>query len=232
MSSTNSNLFWLCRTTFVLFVILFLFSSSALAGGKVGIYGIHMVPRGDDAKNYSRPGYGLGIHIVAPLPQLLNTVAGTAGFEYINLMNETTTFRDQFTGLRVEQETDQHYSRLFIGAQIGGHGNGFIRPHAGLNLALVFYGINTDVVIPDDSDRENEIRQNLEGENHAVFGYDITLGIDLNFSNKWNIDGGVRYIKGFSLPQQLGEDSEKVHPEYFQIYLGIGISFRKIFGED
>ena len=114
MSSTNSNLFWLCRTTFALFVILFLFSSSAFAGGKVGIYGIHMVPRGDDAKNYSRPGYGLGIHIVAPLPQLLNTVAGTAGFEYINLMSETMTFRDQFTGLRVEHETDQHYSRLFI----------------------------------------------------------------------------------------------------------------------
>ncbi len=232
MSRTNSNLVWLCRSTFVLFVILFLFFSSAFAGGKVGIYGIHMVPRGNDAKNFSRPGYGLGIHIVAPLPQLKNIVAGTIGFEYTNLLSETTTFRDQFTGLRVEQETDQHYSRFFVGAQIGGHGNGFIRPHAGLNLALVFYGINTDVVIPDDTDRENEIRQDLDGENHVIFGYDITLGIDLNFSNKWNIDGGVRYIKGFSLPQQLGEDSEKVHPEYFQIYLGVGISFRKLLDED
>ena len=94
MSKTNPHLFWLCRTTFVPFVILFLFSSNIFAGGKVGIYGIHMVPRGDDSKNFSRPGYGLGIHLVVPLPQLLNFVAGTAGFEGINLLNETTTFRD------------------------------------------------------------------------------------------------------------------------------------------
>jgi len=228
MSRTNPHLFRLCRTTFVTFVILFLFSSSTFAGGKVGIYGIHMVPRGDDAKNFSRPGYGLGIHLIAPLPQLLNFVAGMAGFEGINLLSETTIFRDQLTGLRVEQQTSQDYFRLFIGGQVGGHGKGFIRPHAGINLALIFYGINTDVVIPDDINREKEIRQNLQEENHAVFGYDITLGIDLNFWNKWNLDGGVRYLKSFSLPQQLGEDSQKVHPEYFQIYFGVGISFRMI----
>lgn len=228
MSRKNHYLSWLCRATFVPIAILFLCSSSTLAGGKVGIYGIRMVPRGDDAKNFSRPGYGGGIHLVAPLPQLLSFVAGTAGFEGINLLSETTTFRDQLTGLRVEQQTSQNYFRLFIGGQVGGHGKGFIRPHAGLNLALVFYGIGTDVVIPDDRDRENEIRQNLHDENHAVFGYDITLGIDLNFWNKWNLDGGVRYLKSFSLPQQLGEGSEKIHPEYFQIYLGVGISFRTI----
>jgi hypothetical protein len=209
-------------------MIFFLLSSSTFAGGKVGIYGIHMVPRGFDAKDFSRPGYGLGIHVVAPLPQLSNLFAGTAGFEAINLLSETKAYRDQVTGLRVEQQTSQDYMRLFIGGQFGGHGNGFIRPHAGLNLALVFYGISTDVVIPDDSDRENEIRQRLSDENHAVFGYDITLGIDLNFGNKWNIDGGIRFLKSFSLPQQLGEGSEKIHPEYFQIYLGVGISFTTI----
>jgi hypothetical protein len=156
---------------------------------------------------------------VVPVPQLLNFFGGTIGFEGINLLSETVTFRDQVTGLRVEQQTSQNYYRLFISGQVGGHGKGFFRPHAGINLAVVFYGISTDVVIPDDEDREKEIRQKLRGEHHAVFGYDITLGLDLNFWNKWNLDGGVRYLKSLSLPQQLGEGSEKIHPEYLQVYL-------------
>ncbi len=228
MSKKNHHLSWQYWTTFILIVILFLCSSNTFAGGKVGIYGIYMVPSGEDAKNFSRPGYGAGIHLVAPFPQLFNFFAVTGGFEFINLLNDNTTFRDQLTGLRVDQETSQNYYRLYIGGQVGGHGRGFIRPHAGLNLALVIYSIGTDVVIPDDYDREKEIRQNLQREINSVFGYDITLGVDLNFWNKWNLDGGVRYLKSFSLPQQLGEGSEKIHPEYFQFYLGVGISFRTI----
>ncbi len=58
-----------------------------------------------------------------------------------------------------------------------------------------------------------------------MFGYDITLGVDLNFSNRIALDGGVKYLKSFSVPQQLGEGSVRVHPEYFQIYIGVGASF-------
>ena len=228
MSRTNPHLFCLCRTTFVPFVILFLFSSSTFAGGKVGIYGIHMVPRGPDARSHSDPGFGLGLHVVAPVAFFSDIVAGVGGLEYINLLSATTEFRDRLTGLRVEQQTEQGYFRLFIGGQIGGHGNGFLRPHAGMNLALVYHHISTDVVVPDDVNRENEIRQNLRSEGNAVFGYDLTLGLDLNFSNKIALDGGVRFLKSFSVPQQLGEGSVRVHPYYFQIYFGIGISFDMI----
>jgi hypothetical protein len=56
------------------------------------------------------------------------------------------------------------------------------------------------------------------------------MGVDLNFWNKWNLEGGVRYLKSFSLPQLLGEGSEKIHPQYFQIYIGAGISFRILRG--
>ena len=199
--------------------------SDAVAGGKLGLYGVRMVPRGADAEDYSRPGWGGGVHAVVPVPQLSNVLAGVAGFEIINLLSETVEFRDRVTGLRVEQQTNQNYWRFYIGSQIGGHGKAFFRPHAGLNVAFVLYEIGTDVVVPDDSDRENEIRQKLCSEEKTVFGYDITLGIDLNFSNKVSLDGGVRYVKSFSLPQQLGEGSEKIHPQYFQTYLGIGISF-------
>jgi len=228
MSRTKLQSFFLSRIPFAVIMILFLFSSNTFAGGKLGLYGVHMVPNGADAEDYSRPGYGLGLHVVVPPPQLLNMFALTAGFEIINLLRETTTFQDRITALTVEQQTSQNYGRFFIGGQVGGHGRGFIRPHAGASIAIVFYGISTDVVIPDDSDRENEIRQSLDKENHVTFGYDITMGIDLNFGNKWNLDGGVRFLKSFSLPQQLGEGSEKVHPQYFQIYLSLGISFRKL----
>jgi opacity protein-like surface antigen len=219
---------WKYRIAITALVVLFFAFSDATAGGKVGIYGLHMQPDGKDAENYSRPGWGGGLHVVVPVPQLRNGIAGVAGIDIANLLNETTVFIDNLTGLRVEQQTSQDYVRLYIGPQAGGHGNGFIRPHAGINLALIYYGIKTDVVVPDDSDRENEIRQNLKKEDRVVFGYDITLGVDLNFSNTIALDGGVRYLKTFSLPQQLGENSVKIHPQYFQIYVGIGMSFRMI----
>ena len=211
----------------VIFIIIIFISftlSDAIAGGKAGVYGIYMVPRGEDAENYSQPGLGFGFHIVVPVPQLANILAGTVGLEFINLLEQTIDLRDRTTGLWVEQKTSQNYFRLFLGGQIGGHGNAFFRPHAGMNVALVVYSISTDLVVSDSWD-EDEIIQNVSNESHVVAGYDITLGIDLNFSNKFAIDGGIRYVKSFSVPQQLGAGSVKIHPQYFQVYLGIGLGF-------
>jgi opacity protein-like surface antigen len=219
---------WKCQIAVMALVLLSIVFSDAIAGGKVGIYGIRMVPSGKDAGDYSRPGWGGGLHVVVPVPRLRNGLAGVAGIDIVNLLSETIEFNDNLTGLRVEQQTEQNYVRLFIGSQVGGHGNGFIRPHAGINLALVNYRISTDVVVPDDEDRENEIRQNLREKSRWAFGYDITLGVDLNFSNKIALDGGVRYLRTFSLPQQLGENSVTIHPRYLQVYIGIGMSFRMI----
>ena len=208
----------------IFFVFISIGLSEAIASGKAGVYGIYMIPQGEDAKNFSRPGWGFGLHIVVPVPQLANILAGTAGFEYINLLEKRIELQDPTTGLLVDQVTSQDYVRFFIGAQVGGHGNGFIRPHAGMNVALVVYSISTDLIVPN-SGGGDDIVQNLSSESNVVFGYDITLGIDLNFSNKFALDGGVRYLKSFSVPQQLGEGSEKIHPQYFQIYLGIGLGF-------
>ena len=122
-----------------------------------------MIPQGEDAKNFSRAGFGFGIHLVVPVPQVVNILAGTAGFEYINLLSQTINLRDRYTGLLVEQQTNQNYLRLYIGGQIGGHGNGFLRPHAGMNVALIYYNINTDLVVPD-SFNDNEIVQNVRSE--------------------------------------------------------------------
>ena len=210
----------------ILLVIVFLSISlsEAIAGGKAGGYGIYMIPQGEDAENFSRPGWGFGLHVVVPVPQLVNILAGTAGFEYINLLEKRIELQDPTTMLLVDQVTSQDYVRFFTGAQVGGHGNGFFRPHAGMNLALIIYSIYTDLIVPNSGGGE-DIVQNVSNESNVVFGYDITLGIDLNFSNELALDGGIRYLKTFSVPQQLGEGSEKIHPQYFQIYLGIGLGF-------
>lgn len=191
----------------------------------VGAYGIHMDPSGQDAKDFSRASYGGGLHASFAVPQLGNLVAGAVGIELVNMLSETHEYRDGQTGLRVEQQTSQNYFRLFLGPEIGPHGNGFFRPHIGVHVALINYGISTDVVIPDDIDLENEIRQNLRSENRTVFGYDLNAATDLNFG-KWYIEGGARFAKSFNVPQQLGAGAVTIHPGYVQIYLGVGANLR------
>ena len=177
------------------------------AAGKLEIYGLRMDPADVDARQFSRPGYGLGAEIVAPAPFVASLIAGVGGFEWVNLMSKTKGFQDPTTGLRAEQQTSQYYLRLYLGGQLGSHSAGFLRPYAGVNLAAVLYGISTDVVVPDDSDRQNEIRQNLRSRDEAAFGWDANVGVDLNVRDRWCVDGGVRFLHTYGLPQQLGADA-------------------------
>jgi opacity protein-like surface antigen len=193
--------------------------------GHIGIYGIHMTPSGLDAERYSRAGLGGGIMAVVPVPSTARLLAGVVGLEFVNLLSDKTEFRDLMTGLRVEQQTSQHYGRLYLGGRFGIHGHEFFRPYAGANIALNFYGISTDVVVPDDSDREKEIRQNLRSEDRAAFGYDGTLGVDFDLATKFNVGLGMRFVKTFNVPQQLGAGSVPVSPGYFQLFLGFGVNF-------
>lgn len=210
--SSLSILFWL------------LVGGSAVGAGKAGIYAIRMVPYGQDAEAQTRSSWGGGIHVVFPLPFASNIFAATGGLEFVNFLNKTIYLRDQVTGLRIEQTTSQTFARLFAGAQLGGHGNGFLRPHAGVNLALIFYDFSIDNEIPNDADPGNPISQNLTKITRVVFGYDIAVGLDLNFSNTVALDVGIKYVKSFSVPQQLGPDAVTIYPQYFQIYFGAGIS--------
>lgn len=65
----------LFRLTSPLLLLTFLIAPSLLAGGKVGVYGLRQVPDGDDAENYSKAGWGGGIHVTAPMPQFHNIYA-------------------------------------------------------------------------------------------------------------------------------------------------------------
>lgn len=203
-----------------------LLATPALADGKLQIYLLRMEPTNTDAKDFSRECWGGGVNAVFPVPAVHNLFAGVAGVDVANMLSETIEFRDYLTGLRVEQQTSQTYVRIYLGGRVGPHGSGFVRPHLGTNLAVVMYSIGTDVVIPDDTDRQNEIRQNLRDESEAVFGWDFTAGCDFNIVNRFPIEAGVRFMKSFNVPQQLGAGAVSVEPAYVQLYLGVGMSFR------
>ncbi len=196
---------------------------AAHADGKVELYGLRMDPNVQDSKQYSRHGWGGGVELVAPLPTAQKLFAGVVGVEGVNLLAQTVKFQDALTGLRVEQQTSQNYGRLFAGVQVGSHSSGFLRPYVGANVAAVWYEIHTDVVVPDDSNRENEIRQNLKRRDEVAFGWDANAGVDLNFRNRWNIDAGVRVLHAYGVPQQLGDGAVTIHPGYVQYRIGVGI---------
>lgn len=200
----------------------------AHAQSKVEGYFVKMDPHGTVARQYGRPGYGGGLEVVGALPGTAHLIAAVGGLEVVNLLSNTTKFQDALTGLRVEQQTSQNYGRFYLGGQLGSHSSGFLRPYVGTNVALVWYGISTDVVVPNSSDREHEIRQNLRDENRVVFGWDGNAGVDLNFRDKWSVDVGVRYLHTYNLPQQLGAGSVRIEPDYFQFRVGLAAGFPSI----
>lgn len=204
-----------------------LFALTALCGAasadpRVTLHGIRMDPSDRAARDYSRAGWGGGAQISYPLSGSGGMLALTGGLELVNLLSGTKKFQDPTTGLRIEQQTSQNYGRLALGAEMGPHGNGFLRPYAGADVALVFYNITTDVVIPDDRNLENSINQKLRDESEAAFGWAATAGLNLNFG-RWGLDGGVRYLKQYGVPQQLGDGAVTVQPAYLQYRLGVSI---------
>ncbi len=200
-------------------------AAAAGAQGRLVVYGLRMDPSGQDAREFSRASWGGGINAVLPAPVLGNLFAASVGIDGAVMLSEKTVFQDAVTGFRVEQQTHQDYARFYVGPEFGPHGHGLLAPHAGVDLAVILYGIGTDVVVPDDFNRENEIRQNLRDENRVSMGYDANLGLALNIMDKVAVDGGVRFLKSFNVPQQLGAGSVTIQPGYFMYYLGVGVSF-------
>ena len=93
------------------------------------------------------------------------------------------------------------------------------------NAVLSDGGIQATGDYPGKATNLHEIRQDLESETELAAGFDVVLGVELNFSDKFYIDVGAKYIKAFNVPQQLGDDAETIYPQYFEFYAGFGLSF-------
>jgi len=190
------------------------------------IYGSVLSPQDRAARDYARDGYGLGVDLSWPVHGTEGLLSAIVGIEGNNLMSQQVNLVDRLTGLRVEQHTDQSYGRLFVGGELGPHGNGTIQPYGNLALALIMYGISTTVVVPDDFDRERDINQVLHSRTEFAFGWSAGTGVNLNFG-RWGLDGGVRFLKQYGVPQQLGAGAVTVQPSYLQWRFGVSIPIRK-----
>lgn len=206
-------------------LLLFGVSPAFAAMPRLGLYGSAMVPADAEARQYAEGGAGLGADLSLPLNGTEGMVSLIVGFEWSNLLYQVVEFRDPFSGLRVEQVTDQSYMRLYVGGELGPHGNGFLQPYANLAVALVHYYVNTNVVIPNDSDPANPLVQDVSEEYAFAFGWSGGAGVNLNFG-RWGIDGGVRFLKQYGVPAQLGTGSVTVHPAYLQMRLGLSLPIR------
>ena len=208
------------KKSLVALSLLVLFAAPALAAKpRLGLYVNRLDPADREARDFARPGWGGGLDVSWPIDGTAGMLSAIGGIEGSSLLSNVKEFRDGLTGLRVEQHTDQFYGRLFLGGELGPHGNGFLEPYANLAIAVVFYGINTHVEIPDDFDRENSINQVLSEQNEAAFGWSAGTGLHLNFG-RWGIDGGVRFLKQYGVPQQLGDGAVTIQPSYIQTRLG------------
>ena len=207
-------------------LVMWLFAAPVFAAiPRIGLYGSVMVPTDDQARQYAENSLGGGLDISWPLNGTEGLISGIGGFEWTNLNYQTVELRDPTTGLRVEQVTDQSYMRLFLGGELGPHGDGFLQPYANLAIALVHYYVNTNVVVPNDADPENPLVQDLSENHEWAFGWSGGAGVNLNFG-RWGIDGGVRFLKQYGLPQQLGTGAVTVHPAYLQTRLGVSFPIR------
>lgn len=209
----------------LLLVMTVSLASANWDNSRIGAHAIYLEPNGDDAEDYSGSAWGGNIEVILVPEQVWDAAAFSIGGEMARLDAQTLVFIDRVTLLRTEQQTNQDYFRVFVGGRVGHQGHGFLRPYGGVNLALNIFRIDTDVVIPDDSIRENEIRQDLESQTETAFGFDAVAGIELNFNDNWYIDVGGKFIKTFNVPQQLGEDAVEIHPQYLEIYIGAGVTF-------
>ena len=216
---------WPIMRAFAAFALVAFAFPALAAMPRLTLYGMMMDPTDQAARDYSNPGWGGGVDASCPLTGTEGLLSVIGGLEFASLYSSTKTFHDQTTGLRVEQHTDQMYGRFFLGGELGPHGNGTIQPYGNLALAVVFYGISTDVVIPDDSNLENSINQHLSDHNEAAFGWSAGGGVNLNFG-RWGIDSSVRFLKQYGVPQQLGAGAVTIQPSYLQYRVGVSIPIR------
>jgi opacity protein-like surface antigen len=208
------------RAPLILVVLALAATRVQAMDGKLGVHIVRMDPNGTDATRYTEPGWGFGVQLTATTrsrtAKVLDSgvLAGVLGIEYVNLQPQEKLVFDPGGGTVSVEQNDQYLGRFYLGPEIGAHGHGLLRPHAGANLALVFYGISYG---------------NGMGDHKATYGYDVSGGLDFNPWNTVSFDLGARYVKMFGIPVQLGfvggpRGAVPIAPAYMQAYLAVDFS--------
>lgn len=180
----------------------------------------YMEPSGTEAAFLSDDNFGLSYELHFHGLGLPDELCMAVGLDYVSMMTKTSQLK-QYLPLRVEQETTQEYIRLLFGVRIQSPDRVFLRPYLGAHGALVLYGVNVKLIVPDDADPENPLEQDLGSDWEVALGYAATAGMDIRVGNGRFIDLGVKRLMSFGEPHQLGYDAEEVKPRYNIYYLGI-----------
>jgi hypothetical protein len=211
----------------ILFLILFAFiiCCKAEPAREIGFYGLVLTPSGPEAANYSDPGIGIGVRALFPSNSLSKIFAQVGGIDYISLSSETTYLSWYEYNSEARQLCSQSYVRIFYGGEIGGHGYGFFRPHAGVDVALIGYWLYRRVQTLDISTNEWETVNVQDFRFRPSLGVDLSVGLDLNFSSKWNLDFGFRILRSLFVPLQLGDETVTIFPQYGEFYIGASFPY-------
>jgi hypothetical protein len=202
-------------------MVLMVHAASAIPN-KAELYLLGRFPSGPEAEDHSGDGVGIGFCAVAPSHRVAKLFALVIGADWVELdsKNRDLDWRDY--NAHVRQITTQNYARLYLGGEMGGHGHGFLRPHAGVNFALIGYWIYTRLQEWDYESNEWETFRPKKLNFRPSLGYDLSLGLEFNFRDKWMIDLGLRTLRSLFVPLQLGPEAVTIYPQYGEVYLGVG----------
>jgi len=215
------------RILVLLCAALFTAGVASAVPKKAEIYVLGRFPSGPEAKDHSGEGAGLGGCIVFPSHRVAKLFAAVGGVDWVELESKTRGLDWTDYNAETRQITTQHYARIYVGGEIGGHGHGFLRPHAGVNFAVIGYWIYTRVQEWDYQTADWETFRPKRLRFRPSLGYDLSCGMEFNFRDKWMIDLGLRTLRSLFVPLQLGDDAVTIYPQYGEIYLGVGFPINK-----
>jgi hypothetical protein len=188
-----------------------------IAESRGTFYALLLDPHGSEARDLNDPGWGFGAAVAIPLISTGEIVALEAGFDMGNLDSGRSEATDVGGGLITVFTTSQDYYRIFGGAEVGGRSEARIRPHLGLQLALVRQEVSTIFF-----DTASGLTGIVGSESSTRLGYGLAGGVGLRINAKTSIDGGARFLKGFGIevPTEAGSTTT-VRPDYLQFYVGV-----------
>ena len=187
---------------------------------RVAVYAMRMDPGAPLQQGAWNSGYGGGFDVTWPLPRLHGLFALVGGAEASSLHSGVRAVVDTASGERAEHHMDQLYGRLFIAGELGPHGDGTLEPYANLGLAMIAYGYFDDVQITAGG-ASSEL---LVSQHEAGVGWSAGAGVNMNFS-RFGVTGGVRYLRQFGTPRQLGNHTVRIEPAYMQYRIGVTVPF-------
>ena len=193
---------------------------AAAATPRVSVYALRMDPGAPLKRGVWNSGYGGGAEVSWPIPRSEGLLALTGGAEVSSLLSGVSTVVDTATGVRFEHHMDQLYGRFFLGGELGPHGEGTVQPYVNLALSTIVYGYFDDVNV----NAGGHSREVVACQHEVGVGWSAGAGVNLDF-RRFGVMGGVRYLRQFGTPQQLGDGAVRIEPAYMQYRIGVTLPF-------